>query len=72
MKINLKKEAKNIIVLLKKFRQEYFLNGNNDELLQFNAMIWLIQDYIERGYYVETEQISKIATNGKNKLEKNN
>lgn len=60
-----RKEARKIITLLKKFRQEYFLNGNCDEFFQFNAMIWLIQDYINHGYYVELEQTHKIATNGK-------
>lgn len=63
--INQKKEARKIILLLKKFRQEYFLNGSNEELFQFNAMLWLVQDYIANGYYIEKEQISKIETNGK-------
>lgn len=59
------KEAKKIILLLKKIRQEYLLNGNNSELFQFNSMIWLIQDYIEHGYYVETEHLSSFSSNGK-------
>lgn len=60
-----KKEAKKIITLLKKFRQEYFINGNQNELFQFYSMIWLIKDFLEHGYYVEMEHTSKISENGK-------
>ena len=58
-------EARKIILLLKRYQKEYLLNGDNSELFQFHSMIWLIQDYIDHGYYVETERISKIGFNGR-------
>ena len=60
-----KLEAKKILTLLKKVQQDYLIDGTNTELDQFYSMIWLIQDYINHGYYVETEQITKISNNGK-------
>lgn len=60
-----KSEAKKIITLLKRIRQDYVMGGYNKELFQFYSMIWLILDYIENGYYVETETISKCGANGK-------
>lgn len=60
-----KKEAKKIIALLKRIQQEYLFGGNNGELLQFHSMIWLIQDYIEHGYYIETEIAYKKCNTGK-------
>lgn len=60
-----KREAKNIIMLLKRVRQEYYQNGKSGELFQFYSMVWLIQDYIDHGYYIETEVISSTAAGGK-------
>ncbi len=60
-----KQEARKIITLLKRVQKEYLLAGESGELTQFYSMIWLIQDYIDHGYYVESETISKIGANGK-------
>lgn len=58
-------EARKILTILKKIQRDYLTGGINAELEQFYSMIWLIQDYINHGYYVETEQITKISNNGK-------
>ena len=60
-----KYEAKKIITLIKRVRQEYSVGGNSGELFQFNSMIWLMQDFINRGYYVETEVVSRTSIYGK-------
>ena len=60
-----KSEARKIMSLLKKVQKDYIFGGKSDELYQFYSMIWLIQDFINRGYYSETENISKISTNGR-------
>ena len=41
------------------------MNGDNDELFQFYSMSWLIRDFIDKGYYFETEKISEISNVGK-------
>lgn len=58
-------EAKKLLSLIKKVQKEYFLNGDNDELFQFYSMSWLIRDFIDKGYYFETEKISEISNVGK-------
>ena len=63
--ITKKQEAKKIINLLKRIQKDYLFNGNNNELFQFHSMIWIIQDFIDNGYYEETETISKEMNNGK-------
>ena len=60
-----KKEAKSILSLLKGIKKEYLFGGDNSELFQFHSMIWLIQDFIDHGYYNETEIVSDIKQNGK-------
>lgn len=52
-----KKEAKKIISLIKRVQKEFSLGGNGDEAFQFHSMIWLIRDYIDNGYYTETERV---------------
>ncbi len=52
-----KREAKNILLLLKHVEQKYLFGGGNAQLLQFHSMLWLMQDYIDHGYYVETEKV---------------
>ena len=52
-----KKEAKKIISLIKRVQKEFSLGGNGDEAFQFYSMIWLIRDYIDNGYYTETERV---------------
>ncbi len=60
-----REEAKNLLYLLARVRQEYFYGGQSTELLQFYSMLWLVQDFIERGYYVEREKISSPRFGGK-------
>ena len=60
-----KREAQKIIALLKRVRRDYLQNGKSGELFQFYSMVWLIQDYIDHGYYIETEVISSNASSGK-------
>lgn len=60
-----KKEAKNIITILKKIHKEYLFGGYNAELSQFYSMLWLIGDFIEHGYYKETEKIFNFDKYGK-------
>ena len=60
-----KREARKILTLLKSVQQDFFVDGVNTELEQFYSMIWLIQDYMNRGYYVETENIIKVGGTGK-------
>lgn len=52
-----KAEAKKIISLIKCVQKEFSLGGSGDESFQFYSMIWLIRDYIDRGYYTETERV---------------
>ncbi len=60
-----KREARKILTLLKSVQQDFFVDGVNKELEQFHSMIWLVQDYMNRGYYVETEKIIKVGGTGK-------
>ena len=50
-----KREARHILHLIKKTQERYFYDGAKEELFQFHSMLWLIKDYVDRGYYsVET------------------
>lgn len=60
-----KKEARKILSLIKKAQKDYLYGGKSSELFQFHSMMWLINDFIENGYYVEKEKITKVATAGK-------
>lgn len=51
-----KEEAKKIVALIKRVQKEFSLGGSGDETFQFYSMIWLIRDYIDNGYYTETER----------------
>ncbi|MCH5161935.1 MAG: LlaJI family restriction endonuclease [Clostridiales bacterium] len=54
-----KSGARDIIFLLKRVRQEYNFGGSTGEFRQFQSMLWLMQDYIDNGCYVETETVYK-------------
>ncbi len=60
-----KREAKKVLGVIKKIQSDYLYGGKSEELFQFYSMIWLMQDYIDRGYYVERERIVKKATSGR-------
>lgn len=53
----IKSEAKKIIALIKQVQQDFLLGGSGEETFQFYSMIWLIRDYIDNGYYTETERV---------------
>ena len=59
------KEARNIIFLLKHVCQDYLFGDGKNELIQFHSMIWLLQDYVDRGYYTETETVNKNSSPGR-------
>ena len=60
-----RQEAKKIITVLKRMQKEYLFGGFNSELQQYYSMLWLLQDFVENGYYVETEMVSGFKVNGK-------
>lgn len=60
-----KEDAKKIISLIKRVQKEFSLGGSGDESFQFYSMIWLIRDYIDNGYYTETERIVRRGDNGR-------
>ena len=60
-----KEEAKKIISLIKRVQKEFSLGGSGDEAFQFYSMIWLIRDYIDNGYYTETERVVHRGSQGK-------
>lgn len=60
-----KVEAKKIISLIKCVQKEFFLGGSGDETFQFYSMIWLIRDFIDHGYYTETERVVRRGDYGR-------
>lgn len=60
-----KDEAKKIISLIKRVQKEFSLGGSGDEAFQFYSMIWLIRDYIDNGYYTETERVVRRGNQGR-------
>ena len=60
-----KAEAKKILSLIKRVQKEFSFGGSGDESLQFYSMIWLIRDFIDRGYYTETERVVRRGDHGR-------
>lgn len=60
-----RKMARQILKIIKKAKNELFEGGSDETLFQFNSMIWLIQNFIEKGYYFENEVITKPNVSGK-------
>ena len=60
-----KAEAKKIISLIKRVQKEFSLGGSGDESFQFYSMVWLIRDYIDNGYYTETERVVRRGDQGR-------
>lgn len=60
-----KAEAKKILSLIKCVQKEFSFGGSGDESFQFYSMIWLIRDYIDRGYYTETERVVRRGDHGR-------
>ena len=60
-----KEEAKKIISLIKRVQKEFSLGGSGDETFQFYSMVWLIRDYIDNGYYTETERVVRRGGQGR-------
>ena len=60
-----KAEAKKILSLIKCVQKEFSLGGSGDESFQFYSMIWLIRDFIDRGYYTETERVVRRGDHGR-------
>lgn len=60
-----RKIARQILKLIKKAKNDLYESGNDNEIFQFNSMIWLIQNFIEKGYYYEQEIITKPNISGK-------
>lgn len=60
-----KEEAKKIISLIKRVQKEFSLGGSGDESFQFYSMVWLIRDYIDNGYYTETERVVRRGDHGR-------
>ena len=59
-----KEEAKKIVSLIKRVQKEFSLGGSGDESFQFYSMVWLIRDYIDNGYYIETERVVRRGDQG--------
>lgn len=60
-----KEEAKKIVSLIKRVQKEFSLGGSGDESFQFYSMVWLIRDYIDNGYYTETERVVRRGDQGR-------
>ena len=60
-----KLEAKKLVKVIKGAYTNSLDYGNQQNIFQYFSMIWLIQDFMENGYYKETETITKIALAGK-------
>ena len=60
-----KEEAKKIISLIKRVQKEFSLGGSGDESFQFYSMVWLIRNYIDNGYYTETERVVRRGDQGR-------
>ena len=60
-----KEEAKKIVALIKRVQKEFSLGGSGDESFQFYSMVWLIRDYIDNGYYTETERVVRRGDQGR-------
>ena len=60
-----KEEAKKIISLIKRVQKEFSFGGSGDESFQFYSMVWLIRDYIDNGYYTETERVVRRGDQGR-------
>lgn len=60
-----KEEAKKIVSLIKRVQKEFSLGGSGDESFQFYSMAWLIRDYIDNGYYTETERVVRRGDQGR-------
>ena len=60
-----KEEAKKIISLIKRVQKEFSLGGGEGETTRFYSMIWLLRDYIDHGYYTETEHVIGKGDHGK-------
>ena len=60
-----KSEAKKIISLIKTVQKDYFLGDSHNETSRFYSMMWLVRDFLEKGYYMEMERIIKKSENGK-------
>ena len=60
-----KEEAKKIVSLIKRVQKEFSLGGSGDESFQFYSMVWLIRDYIDNGYYIETERVVRRGDQGR-------
>ena len=60
-----KAEAKKLLLLIKRAQEEYYFGGDSEERTQFFSMMWLIRDYIENGYYTETERVIRRSPKGK-------
>ena len=61
----LKAEARKILSLIKQVQKEFSLGGGESETSRFYSMIWLLRDYIDRGYYTETEHVIGKGDHGK-------
>lgn len=61
----LKQFARDIIKIIKITQKEYMLDGDGKGWFGFQSMVWLLQDYISKGYYKETETVSYVGNNGK-------
>ena len=60
-----KAEAKKLLLLIKRAQEEYLFGGDGEERTQLFSMMWLIRDYIDNGYYTETESVMKRSPKGK-------
>lgn len=60
-----KAEAKKLLSLIKCVQKEFSFGGSGDESFQFYSMIWLIRDFIDRGYYTETERVVRRGDHGR-------
>ena len=61
----LKKEAKKLLDIIAKFKYEYLNGVSNTSNFEYLSMKWLIQDFLNNGYYKEKQTESKILNNGK-------
>ena len=60
-----KLEAKKLVKVIKGAYTNSLDYGNIQNVFQYFSMIWLIQDFMENGYFKEVETTTKIASKGK-------
>ena len=58
-------QARRLVRLIKQVQKEYLFGGDGTQAVRFSSMMWLIRDYIDNGYYTETESVVQKGSRGR-------